>query len=374
MPGSGLTVLVSGMVAGDPHQGGATWAVLQYVLGLRRLGHDVLLVEPVDAITDETRAYFQDVVERFGLHDRATLLSRGMRETVGATYESSLDTARSADVLLNVSGMLDGPLFDAVPGRRVFLDLDPAFNQLWHESEGVDMGFDRHDRFATVGLALGDPGCPVPMCGREWIRTPQPVVLEHWPAVPPAPAAPVTTVANLRGYGSVEWDGQLYGQKIHSLRALYGLPERIADPVVLAMAVHEDERDDLTALRRHGWQLADPRKVAGSPADYARFIGSSKAELGIAKSGYVLSRCGWFSDRSVCYLASGRPVVAQDTGFSRYLPTGEGLLTFDDVDEAAAALEAVRRDHGRHAAAARAIAEDVFDSDRVLSDLLDGLA
>ena len=369
-----LTILVSGMVAGDPHQGGATWAVLQYVLGLRRLGHDVLLVEPVDTITDETRTYFEDVVERFGLRDRATLVSRGTRDTVGAPYESSLDTARGADVLLNVSGMLDGPLFDAVPGRRVFLDLDPAFNQLWEDLEGVDMGFDRHDRFVTVGLALGDPSCPVPTCGREWIRTPQPVVLEHWPAVLTPPALPFTTVANLRGYGSVEWDGQLYGQKVHSLRALYELPERIADPVVLAMTVDEGERNDLAALRRHGWQLADPRAVAGTPADYAHFIGASKAEIGIAKSGYVLSRCGWFSDRSVCYLASGRPVVAQETGFSRYLPTGEGLLPFDGVDEAAAALEAVRRDHARHAAAARAIAEDVFDSDRVLRELLDRLA
>ena len=369
-----LTVLVSGMVAGDAHQGGATWAVLQYVLGLRRLGHAVFLVEPVDALTDEATTYFGDVVERFGLRDRAALLVRGSRDTAGLDYEGLLDAARGADAVLNVSGMLDGEIFDAVRGRRVFLDLDPAFNQLWHEAEGVDMGFARHDRFVTVGLAVGDDDCPVPTCGREWIRTPQPVVLEHWPLLPPTPEGAVTTVANLRGYGSVEWDGQLYGQKVHSLRALYELPERVADPIVLAMTVHPDERDDLAALQRHGWRLADPRSVAGTPAAYARFIGASKAEIGIAKSGYVLSRCGWFSDRSACYLASGRPVVAQETGFRRYLPTGEGLLPFVDADDAAAALDDVRRDHRRHAAAARALAEDVFDSDRVLRALLDGLA
>lgn len=369
-----LTVLISGMVAGDPHQGGATWAVLQYVLGLRRLGHEVFLVEPVDAPTDEVTTYFGEVVAQFGLRDRAALLVRGTRDTVGLGHEALLDAARGADVLLNVSGMLDGELSEAVAGRRVFLDLDPAFNQLWHEAEGVDMGFDRHDRFVTVGLALGDADCPVPTCGRDWIRTPQPIVLEHWPLLPPAPDAPVTTVANLRGYGSVEWDGLLYGQKVHSLRALYELPERVADPLLLAMSVHPDERDDLAALHRHGWQLADPRAVAGTPDAYARFIGASKAEIGLAKSGYVHSRCGWFSDRSICYLASGRPVVAQETGFSRYLPTGEGLLSFAGVDDAAAALDDVRGDHGRHAAAARAIAEDVFASDRVLGELLERLA
>ena len=370
----GLTVLFSGMVAGDPRQGGATWAVLQYVLGLRRLGHDVFLVEPVDELTRASTAYFDEVVAAFGLRERASLLVPGDGETWGAEYDALLGTARRADLVLNVSGMLDGEVFEAVPGARVFLDLDPAFNQLWHAAEGVDMGFDRHDRFVTVGLALGDDECPVPTCGRDWVRTPQPVVLDRWPVRPPAPEGPVTTVGNFRGYGSVEWAGRLYGQKVHSLRSLFELPERVPDPVLLAMSVDPDERDDLASLRRHGGRLVDPQDAAGTPGDYAGFIGRSKAEIGIAKSGYVHSRCGWFSDRSVCYLASGRPVVAQETGYSRYLPVGEGLLSFSGVDDAAAALDEVGRDHARHARAARAIAEDVFDSDRVLGDLLDRLA
>ena len=371
---AGLRILFSGMIAGDPRQGGATWAVLQYVFGLDHLGHDVFFVEPVERLTTASTDYFARVVEQFGLRERASLIRRGQRETAGASYDALLGAARRADLVLNVSGMLDGEVFEAVPGARVFLDLDPAFNQLWHAAEGFDMGFDRHDRFVTVGLALGDDECPVPTCGREWVRTPQPVVLDRWPMRPPAPDGPVTTVGNFRGYGSVEWDGRLYGQKAHSLRSLFELPERIPDPIVLAMRVHPDEREDLAALRRHGWQLVDPQHVAGTPGDYAEFIGASKAEIGIAKSGYVHSRCGWFSDRSVCYLASGRPVVAQDTGYARYLPVGEGLLSFSGVDDAAAALEEVRRRHARHARAARAIAEDVFDSDRVLGDLLDRLA
>jgi hypothetical protein len=303
-----MTIVFAGMVAAQPHQGGATWAVLQYVLGLRRLGHRVTLVEPVRALTEATVTYFSEVTRRFGLENAAALLVKGSGQTAGVPYADLLAAARHADIVLNVSGMLDGEVFDAVPGARVFLDLDPAFNQIWHAAAGVDMGLDRHDRFVTVGLALGDEQCPVPTCGREWVRTPQPIVLERWPARPPAPEGPVTTVGNFRGYGSLEWDGRLYGQKAHSLRTLFELPERIADPVLLAISVHPDERDDLSALRRHGWRLVDPQAVAGRPDDYAEFIGASKAEIGIAKSGYVHSRCGWFSDRSVCYLASGSAI------------------------------------------------------------------
>ena len=367
-----MKVLVAGMVAGDPGQGGATWAVLQYVLGLRRLGHEVVLVEPVAELTPATTTYFAEVVREFELAGSAALLVAGTRETAGLDYADLREAVRGAEFLLNVSGMLAGELAE-MPEIRVFLDLDPAFNQLWHAVAGIDMGFDRHERFVTVGLALGDADCPVPTCGRDWIRTPQPVVLEHWPMLDPAVDAPVTTVGNLRGYGSIGWEGELYGQKIHSLRSLYELPRRSAGEITLAMAVHPDERHDLAALRRNGWRLVDPGRVAGTPAAYARFIGQSSAEIGIAKSGYVHSRCGWFSDRSVCYLASGRPVVAQDTGYSRYLPTGEGLLAFTDVNDAAGALETVRSDPARHARAARAIAEEVFDSDRVLADLLDRL-
>ena len=370
---SHLTVLFSGMVAGDPHQGGATWSILQYVLGLRRLGHDVWLVEPVKELSPDSVSYFGDLVRAFGLEDRAALVDVEARESVGVPYATLHEAATGADLLFNVSGMLDGELAEAVP-RRVFLDLDPAFIQLWHAAEGIDMGFGRHDRFVTVGLSLGDPECPVPTCGLEWITTPQPAVLEHWPSAPPAADGAITTIGNLRGYGSIDFDGAFYGQKVHSLRGLYPLAEKVADPIVLAMVVHPDERPDIEALARYGWRLADPVAVAGSPGSYADFIRGSKAELGIAKSGYVHSRVGWFSDRSVCYLASGRPVVAQETGFSRHLPTGEGLLAFSEVDDAAGALGDVAADLPRHARAARTLAEDVFDSDRVLTRLLERLA
>src|SRR6185312_11936767 len=189
----------------------------------------------------------------------------------------------------------------------------------------------------------------------------QPVVLERWPAANGPGDGSFTSVGNWRGYGSVEHEGVHYGQRVHSMRPLMELPQRTDARFRLALAIHPDERKDLAALAENGWELVDPVEAAGTPERYERFIRGSGAELGIAKSGYVLSRSGWFSDRSACYLASGRPVLAQETGFSRFLPAGEGLLSFSAVDDAAAGVEAIRGDHARHARRAREVAEELLD-------------
>jgi hypothetical protein len=365
-------IVVSGMIAGDPNQGGATWAILQYVLGLRRLGHEVLLVEPVrgESIVPAVAAYFWDVAARFGLARSAALLRAGSRETVGLPYDELRRICSRADALLNVSGMLaDDELIARIP-TRVYLDLDPAFIQCW-QAQGIDMRFSAHSHFVTVGLALGSPDCPVPTCGRDWITTVQPIVLEHWPVAERIEQEAFTTVGNWRGYGSVEHQGVFYGQKAHSLRQFITLPGRVRANFVLAYSIHPGEAKDLEALAANGWEIVDPRRVAGTPDDYRQFIQGSKAEIGIAKSGYAASRCGWFSDRSLCYLASGRPVLAQETGFSRFLPTGAGLLAFDTTDGAAAAVEQINRDYRWHCRAARDIAEEYFDSDLVLTRLLE---
>ena len=366
---SGLRILFSGMVAGDPEQGGASWSILQYLLGFRALGHQVRLVEPVDRLDPGSVSYFERLVRDFGLGGDAALLVRGSRQTAGAPYGDLARWAAETDVLVNVSGMLRDEELVGPPPLRVFLDLDPAFNQLWH-AEGIEMGFGLHNRFATVGLGLGGPECPVPTCGREWLETLPPVCLPRWPRAAGAGEA-FTTVGNWRGYGSVEWRGRRYGQKAHSLRKLLALPQLTAERLAPALAIHPEEREDLAALRDHGWKLVDPAAVAGTPARYAEFVRGSKGEIGIAKEGYVASRCGWFSDRSACYLASGRPVVAQDTGFSRHLPVGEGLLAFATAEEGAAAIEAVGAGYERHARAARGLAEELFDSAVVLTRLLD---
>ncbi|MDQ3817155.1 MAG: hypothetical protein M3362_05630 [Acidobacteriota bacterium] len=375
-----LTILLCGMIASVPRQGGATWAVLQYLLGLRRLGHEVYFVEPVEESAldpsgaalnlSENAKYLREVAREFGLEESASLLLAGTRETVGLSYDRLLEAAARADLLINISGMLtDEDLLARAP-VRVYLDIDPAFNQLWHAAEGIDMRFGGHTHFVTIGQAIGQPSCPVPTCGLRWIKTLQPVVLEHWPVAEHISYDALTTIANWRGYGSVEYQGVFYGQKVHSLRQFINLPRLSNERFVLALAIHREETRDLAALEDNGWKLLDPSAVTASPSAYREFIQSSKAEFGVAKSGYVHSRCGWFSDRSVCYLASARPVIAQETGFSSFLPVGEGLFAFETAADVLASVEMMNRDYEKHRRAARTIAEEYFDSDKVLGGLL----
>jgi hypothetical protein len=369
-----LKILLAGMVAGDPRQGGASWAVLQYVAGLRSLGHEVLLVEPVAADKLDPGGEVASYFERLPLLDGgAALLARGSEQTLGLAYAELERFAAGADLLFNISGMLrDERLLEPVP-IRAFLDLDPGFNQVWHET-GSEMGLDLHTHFLSVGQCLGRAGCPIPDCGRDWIGTLPPVALEHWPSEPAPPRHDAfTSVGHWRSYGSIEHGGIQYGQRAHSLRKLIELPQRADSRFELALGIHPDESADLEALHAGGWGLLDPDQVAGGPGDYADFVRGSKAELSVAKSGYVASRSGWFSDRSACYLASGRPVVAQETGFSEFLPAGEGLLAFSTVAGAVEAVAAVEADRGRHGAAARALAEEHLDARKVLTRLLERL-
>ncbi|HEY8666643.1 MAG TPA: hypothetical protein VIL86_08270, partial [Tepidisphaeraceae bacterium] len=309
-----LTIFFSGMIAADPHQGGATWAVLQYLLGLKRLGHEVWFVEPIareklrpagaggaakGGLEDSVNArYFRNVTEAFGLAETSALLVAGSSETAGTPYERLRGAAKRASVLFNISGMLtDEALLEFIP-TRVYLDLDPAFIQLWNAVSGIDMRFDRHTHFVTVGLAIGTPGCDVPTCSRSWIPTFQPIVLQHWPAGGVGEKIETdafTTVANWRGYGSITHEGKFYGQKAHSLRQLIDLPAKVAKhgrgeqgrAVMPALNIHPAEVNDLALLAEHGWKYLDAADVAGTPEKYARFIRGSRGELGIAKSGYV---------------------------------------------------------------------------------------
>ncbi|HEY5914478.1 MAG TPA: hypothetical protein VJA21_28140 [Verrucomicrobiae bacterium] len=377
---SGRTIIVSGMVAANPWQGGATWAVLQYVLGFRKLGDEVCLLEPIPekdlqprgcGLADsDNAAYFGKVMQDFDLGARAALLVSGTQESYGLSYSSVEKVMKHADVLINISGMLtDERLLKAVP-IRVYLDLDPAFSQLWNSAEGIDMRYAGHTHYVTIGLNIGEADCPVPTCGLGWLKTLQPVCLDRWPVAADQAARAFTTVGNWRGYGSITHEGVQYGQKAHSVRQLLEVPKLTAERITPALAIHPGETEDLARLRQHGWELLDPAQVARTPADYRTFIQESKAEFGICKSGYAVSRCGWFSDRSVCYLASGRPVIAQNTGFDRHMPCGKGLLAFANAEEAVAAITSVNGDYEGHRRAARQIAEEYFDSNKVLGGLL----
>jgi hypothetical protein len=372
-------IVVSGMIAAVPGHGGATWAVLQYVLGLARLGHEVFFVEALDGDAlrpagvplEETvnARYCREVLQQHGLDHSWALVHRSNRQTAGLSHPEVTQIAAGTSVLLDISGTLaDEDLFARVP-IRVYLDVDPAFTQVW-DADGIDMRLSGHTHFVTVGQSIGSPNCPVPTGGRDWITTWQPVVLEEWPVGGRITWNGFTTVANWRGYGSVEHEGVHYGQKAHGLRPFMAVPTRTDERLLLALAIDEGEVADLAALRGNGWELLDPDQVAGSPSAYRAFVRGSKAEFGIAKSGYVASRSGWFSDRSACYLASGRPVLAQDTGFSRHLPTGTGLVPFDSPDDVLTGIAMIEGDYQRHARAARALAEEYFGSAQVLTRLL----
>jgi len=378
-----MKILMSGMIAAVPYQGGATWAVLQYLLGLRDLGHEVQFVETITPeklapagvnFADSLNAkYFRHVVRTFKLERQATLLNPETKECLGSSYEDLLAFAQTSDVLLNLSGCLKtAELIEPVP-LRVYLDIDPGFTQLWHEVQGLDVGYLGHNRFASIGLSIGRGDCPVPSGGIDWIPTLQPIVLEHWPVVRQITREALTTVANWRGYGSVEFAGRFYGQKAHSLRPIFDVPLMTDEKFTLALTIHPDEKTDLEQLRRFGWQLIDPASVASTPEEFRQFVQGSKAEFGFAKSGYVEANCGWFSDRSICYLASGRPVIAQETGFSDYLPKGEGLFAYKTREDLLDSISTLNSDYAYHCAAARRLAENHFDSRVILTSLLQNI-
>lgn len=380
---SKLRILLGGMVARVPGQGGLSWVVLQYMLGLRRLGHEVHFLELVTTcdliprgaplIGSDNASYFLDVVRQFRLEDYATLLDTNTGESIGKSLRELEDFSSNCDLLLNLSGLLnDKHFFSQIP-VRAYIDLDPAFTQLWNCVQGVDVGLSGHNRFGTIGLNLGTPDCVIPTLDKSWIKTLPPLVLANWPVAVRPPTLGLTTVANWRGYGSIEYDGIFYGQKAHSMRPFFDVPSKTGASFDLALSIHPDEKSDLEHIGKNGWRLLDPSVVAATPNVFKDFIQMSRAEFGIAKSGYVASNCGWFSDRSICYLASGRPVVAQETGFSAHLPTGRGLFAFKSMEELLDCIEDLDRNYEVHCRAAREIAEAHFNSKFVLTELLRNL-
>jgi hypothetical protein len=376
------TIAVSGSLAQRPGRAGHAWVFLNYLLGLRELGHEVLFLDRLESTMlgpgemaiplrhSRGARWLVETMAGAGLDDCYSLLLDG-GETIGLSRAQALERLGRAALLLDFNGFLaDEELLAAAP-RRVFFDIDPGFAQMWSELGLTEM-LTGHDAFATVGLNLGGPGCTVPTCDREWVTTTQPVLLERWPAV--SGGAAFTSVGSWRGpFGPVEFEGVSYGLRAHEFRRFAELPQRCQAPFEIALDIDPADAVDAERLRAGGWQLADAAGVGADPATYRAYLQGSLAEISIAKGMYVRSRGGWFSDRSACYLASGKPVLAQDTGFGARLPIGEGLLGFEDEDGAAAGAEAILAAPERHARAAREIAAEHFDSRKVLPTLLERL-
>jgi hypothetical protein len=378
-------VIVAGALASKPGNGGEAWVRLTWALGLRRLGCEVVLAEQIASATcvgadgapapfaaSVNRAWFDALVARFGLGGTACLVHEDGPETSGLTFEQLVAHAERADLLVNLSGHLTLAPVLARVGARLYVDLDPGYTQLWAAADDPGARLDGHDAFATVGANLGDPACPLPTNGLRWRPLRPPVLLDAWPASPPPPGSAFTTVATWRNpLGTIEHDGRAHGSKAHAFRRIVDLPHRAGGArFELALDLHPADERDGRALRDHGWTLADPRAVAGTPEAFRDYLRRSLAECSVAQPVYVETASGWFSDRTAHYLAGGRPALVEDTGLAGSLPLGEGLLTFRTPEQAAAGARAIASEPEHHGHAARALAEERFDSDRVLGDLL----
>jgi hypothetical protein len=364
------TILVGGAVARRHRAGGHVWVFAQWLRGLRSLGHRAVFVDRVDDVSTVDEA--APALAFLGGPGDVAVLGPDGETCYGMSRAELLRTARSAELLINVMGYVDDPDVLAAVGRRVFLDVDPGFGQLWHQLGLADV-FAGHDAFATVASAMA--GSVVSDCGRSWVTVLPPVHLPSWPVAPPAPDGPITSVASWRGpFGPIEHEGTTYGLRVHEFRRFLDLPGATGQPFRLALDIDPADDADRRALVAAGWSLVPPADVAGTADAYRCFVAGSRAELMIAKHLYVATRAGWFSDRSSCYLATGRPVVAQDTGFSTVLPCGDGLLAFDGPAAAAAAVADLVARYPEHCEAARALAESSLATHVVLPAFLDAVS
>ena len=369
-----MRVVVAGIMGRYPF-GGVAWCSLMYLLGLRTLGHEVYYVEDTgecvydpdrNAITEDPGyavAHVRAALHRYGLGDRWSFVNYdgtyygGDRSAVG-------EYCASADLFLNVSG---GSWFWRdeylrIP-RRVFVDSDPAFTQISLVTREASLRefFGRFDHVFTFGSNVGTPASPLPSAGLHWHKTWQPIVLDEWPVGDPPVERRFSTVMTWK----IKSFADIGGNKDQQFARFIDLPARVGDRFELAVNGPHD------LLRSHGWRTVDAMSVSRGLDDYRAFIRRSYAEFGVAKHTYVVTNSGWFSDRTECYLASGRPALVQDTGWTAHLPHGRGLLAFTSLDEAADGIARIDRDYALHARDARAIAEEHFRADVVLPRLLD---
>jgi len=327
-------------------------------------GRNVMDTDPSYGLEFAARAF-----ERLGLETRWTYYDAHRQGWLGPAADRALELCRTADVVLNVSCV--NPLrtwMSEIP-VRVLVDTDPLFTQVRHLNDPAARAHAmQHTAFCSYGENIGQSGCAIPPDGLPWFPTRQPIVLDEWTPTPGRIDDPLSTIMLWDSYPSVEHNGKRFGMKAESFGPYLDLPRRSGQRFTLALGARSPVQQQLAS---HGWTIVDPRERTRDPWSYHDFIRGSKAEFSVAKHGYVVSQSGWFSERSAGYLARGRPVVVQDTGFSRWLDADGGVLWFRDDDEALTQLEALNRSYDRQCAKARRVAERYFESSHVLTRLLD---
>ena len=372
-------------VASFPEGGGHFWVYMQYVLALRAAGCEVYWLERFRRGKDPARdaraiPEFFDRMTRFGMEGKVLLYTQddgpdgaaSTPEFIGVTRRHAEAVLRGADLLLNFHYAIDPGLL-ACARRTALVDIDPGLLQVWISTGQLRVP--PHDCYLTIGETVGLPGARFPDCGFQWIRFRPPVCLDVWPySFDPRPA-PFTTVA---GWWSGQWVRDveagrevLYeNTKRVSFLDFVAVAARTSQPLELALYLAANDGADLERLRAHGWRVERSQDVAGTPEQYQRYIQRSRGEFSCAKPSCMRLQNAWISDRTLCYLASGKPAVVQHTGPSDYLPNGLGLLRFTTLDEAVTALDRVNSDYERHARAAREIAATWFDGTAVLEHIL----
>ena len=358
--------------------GGQAWAGLQYLLGFRELGHEVIYVEDCGEYswvynwttqewTDELTypaSYIRDCLEPFGFGKQ--WLYRAGDKSEGMPLSEYLKFCEGADLLI----MRAVPLwvwrkeFD-LPRRRIFIDVDPGFTQMTIAGgdQGLADAIARNDRLFTFGQNIGAAGSTIPTNGWTWHKTLPPVALSEWPFIEAAPASHFTSIMRWDGFRNAEYKGVTYGQKDMVFPQYFDLPKLTGQ--AFRMAINGPDIPP-----EYGWACVSGEKATQTPFTYRDFIQQSRAEFGVAKHGYVQMRSGWFSDRSLCYLAAGTPVLVQDTGLGNEIPLGKGLVIFSDLQGAVEGVQRINADYESHQQAARKLAVDYFATDKVLPALL----
>lgn len=369
-----MKILFAGIIARYPF-GGVTWCSLMYLIGLRALGHEVFYIEDTgECIYDPEQntispdpsygtRYIQDVLEPFGLGDRWSFVNydgtyHGRPREVVCTY------CEDADLFVNLSGgcWFWRDEYVKIP-RRVFIDSDPVFTQL-AIAKGVSWYVDffrKFDHLFTFGANIGTPDCDVPTGEFTWEKSWQPVVTKLWHTTAPPASDRFTTVMTWKTESFTDADGNKDREFVRFIDLPSQTPQRFE------LAVNGPQ----LLLRKHGWSPVDAMTVSRSPWEYRDFIQRSKAEFGVAKHAYVSRRSGWFSDRTACYMAAGRPALVQETGWSAHVPSGTGVIAFSTPKEAIDGLKRLDRDYARHARGAREIVNEYFDASRVLPPFLE---
>lgn len=407
---SSLRIIVTGLIAQHPCLGGVTWDYIQYVLGLVSLGHDVYYVEDSgewpynldggpsgnDWVAHDCSfniRHLEKVMSRFGLAHRWAYRFPITGQWFGLSDAKRLSVFESAELIINVSGTLEKPEEYKRKGRLIYIDSDPVFTQvkLARNESNFCQRIKLHETHFSFGECLSNAA--VPKTEFHWRPTRQPIVISEWKSLP-ATRNILTTVMSWTSYKPLVYQGKTYGQKDVEFRQFLDLPSKVA-PVALEVALGKTEHVDWETdavdlakccsslsreevkpmvqdlLLRAGWHVVDAMEVCSNLDDYRQYVQTSTAEWSVAKNGYVDGQPGWFSCRSACYLAAGKPVIVQDTGFGAILPVGEGIVPFRTADEAAVAIREVKCNYERHAEAARKIAEEYFDSHKVLSRLIE---